>query len=404
MEQILILDFGSENTQKIARALRKEQVFCEILPFSASEEQIKAKNPKGIVLSGIKIKAKFKLPVDVPTLSVQDKLPNLKTFARKTCAVKDLWTPKTILKKTLADIKAQVGSGRVICGLSGGVDSSVVAALISKAIGKNLYCIFVDTGLLRKGDVERTQAFAKKLKLNIKTIDAAKLFLGRLAGVTEPEKKRKIIGNTFIEVFEKEAKKFKNASFLAQGTIYPDVIESLTPSGGVIKSHHNVGGLPEEMNLELVEPLYFLFKDEVRVLGKEAGVPDDILSSHPFPGPGLAVRCLGALTKADLDVLREADFIVREEIKKSGLDKKVWQAFAVLLPLKTVGIKNGKRTYEKACVIRVVNSIDAMTAEWTRVPFDLLAKMSMRIVNEVNGINKVVYDITSKPPSTIEWE
>lgn len=411
MEQILILDFGSQYTQLIARHLRGNKVYCEILPRTASLDEIQDKNIKGVILSGGKAAPLALAGLDVPFLAFKPEdinktagVTKVKNFALKTCKCKPNWTPALMLKKSIDDIKKQVGKGNVICGLSGGVDSTVVAALINKAIGKNLYCIFVDTGLLRLDDRARIVTIAKKLKLNIKIADESKLFLSRLKDVSDPEKKRKIIGATFIEVFEREAKKFKHAKFLAQGTIYPDVIESISPTGVTVKSHHNVGGLPEKMDLKLVEPLYFLFKDEVRLLGKEAGLPDEILNLHPCPGPGLAVRLLGAVSKPDLDILREADFIVRSEIKAAGLEKKVWQAFAILLPVRTVGIKNEKRTYEKACAVRVVNSVDAMTAQWTEVPFKVLRKISSRIVSEVNGINKVVYDITSKPPSTIEWE
>ncbi|MBT6715908.1 MAG: glutamine-hydrolyzing GMP synthase, partial [Elusimicrobiaceae bacterium] len=330
----------------------------------------------------------------------------LANFAHKICGCKASWTSKCIVKESVDEIKKTVGKGHVICGLSGGVDSSVAAALIQKAIGKNLYCVFVDTGLLRSDDKSKMKKLAKDLKLNLKIVDATNMFLKRLKGVSSPEKKRKIIGRAFIEVFNKEAKKFKDAGFLAQGTLYPDIIESVSVKGpsATIKSHHNVGGLPKRMKLKLVEPLRFLFKDEVRALGKELDIADDILSAHPFPGPGLAVRILGSIKWDDLEILRAADAIVREELHLSGWDKKSWQAFAVLLPVKAVGVMGDERTYEKALAIRCVNSTDGMTADWTRLPYDLLHKMSSRIISEIKGINKVVYDITSKPPSTIEWE
>jgi GMP synthase (glutamine-hydrolysing) len=331
----------------------------------------------------------------------------LKNFAREICAYKEKWTPASILKQSVEDVKKQVGpKGNIICGLSGGVDSTVVAALLRRAVGNRVFCIFVDTGLLRLGDRERTVRMAKEMKLNLKVVDAEKLFLKKLAGVADPEQKRKTIGKLFIEVFEKEAKKFKDAQFLAQGTLYPDVIESTSVKGpsATIKSHHNVGGLPEKMKLKLVEPVRFLFKDEVRALGRELGLKEEYIDLHPFPGPGLAVRLLGAVNKPDLDILRQADFIVRDVLKKTGWDKKSWQAFAVLLPVRTVGVMGDERTYERTCCVRAVNSVDGMTADWTRLPHDVLQEISSRIVSTIKGFNKVVYDITSKPPSTIEWE
>ncbi|WP_424244574.1 GMP synthase (glutamine-hydrolyzing) [Elusimicrobium posterum] len=510
MKQILILDFGSQYTQLIARRLREEQVYCEVLPFNTKYEEILEKDPAGIILSGgpcsayakgsphpderiysypkpilgicygmqllalhnggkvsaskkreygfseVKIKSKTsklfkgvpskitawmshgdgvsKLPKNFKLLAETQHAPSaaedvknnryalqfhpevvhtqygaqiLKNFAREICKYSEKWTPSSILKQSIEDARAQVGKqGHIICALSGGVDSTVVAALLRKAVGDRVYCIFVDTGLLRLGDRERTIKMAKQMKLNLKVIDAEKLFLGKLAGVSDPEKKRKIIGNTFIEVFEKEAKKFKDAQYLAQGTLYPDVIESTSVKGpsATIKSHHNVGGLPEKMKLKLVEPVRMLFKDEVRALGRELKLKSEFIDIHPFPGPGLAVRQLGAVNKADLEVLRKADFIVRDVLHKTGWDKKSWQAFAVLLPIKTVGVMGDERTYEKTAVIRIVNSVDGMTADWTRLPHDIMQEMSSRIVSETKGINKVVYDITSKPPSTIEWE
>ncbi|CAN2039085.1 GMP synthetase [Candidatus Magnetomoraceae bacterium gMMP-15] len=324
------------------------------------------------------------------------------------CNCKRDWTMKSFVKEEIAKIKEIVGDKKVILGLSGGVDSSVAAVLIHKAIGKNLKCIFVDNGLLRKDEAKKLEAvFKKRLNLNILMIDASDDFLVPLAGVSDPEKKRKIIGNVFIDVFDAQAKKIKNAEFLAQGTLYPDIIESRSAFGGptaVIKSHHNVGGLPEKMNLKLLEPLKFLFKDEVRALGKELELSDELIWRQPFPGPGLAIRIIGEVTARRLDILREVDFILLEEIRSSGYYKKLWQSFAVLLPLKSVGIMGDQRTYENIAAIRAVTSLDAMTADWAKLPHDLLGRISNRIINEVNGINRVVYDISSKPPATIEWE
>ena len=296
----------------------------------------------------------------------------------------------------------------MLCGLSGGVDSSVVAMLIHKAIGDRLTCIFVDNGLLRTNERQKVEhEFRDNFQINLDVVDAADRFLGKLEGVSDPEKKRKIIGNTFIEVFEEEARRLGNFEYLAQGTLYPDVIESISFKGGpsaVIKSHHNVGGLPEKMHLKLVEPLRELFKDEARKLGREIGLPDTMIQRQPFPGPGLAIRILGNVTKDRLKILREADKIILEEIKTANLYNKLWQSFAVLLPVKTVGVMGDARTYENVVAIRAVTSTDGMTADWAHLPYELLAQFSNRIINEVKGVNRVVYDISSKPPGTIEWE
>ncbi|MBI4802672.1 MAG: glutamine-hydrolyzing GMP synthase [Elusimicrobia bacterium] len=510
MHQILILDFGSQYTQLIARKLRSLKVYCEILPFHAPVEAILAKNPKGIILSGgpssvydrnapkpgpavlnlglpalgicygmqliavgtggrvhkaatreygfsrLKIRGGSKLfsgvpgeikvwmshgdeikslPAgfkalartgDVPVAAMENPerglygvqfhpevhhtrhgVKILRNFARDICGYKENWTPASFLEETVSGIKTQVGAGSVICALSGGVDSSVAAALAHRAIGGRLHCIFVDTGLLRSGDRERmTEVFKKKFHFNLKIADASKLFLSRLKGVTSPERKRKIIGHTFIEVFEREAKKIKGAAFLAQGTLYPDVIESVSVKGpsAVIKSHHNVGGLPRKMGLALVEPLRFLFKDEVRELGRRLAIPEEILMQHPFPGPGLAIRVLGDATEERLAVLRKADLIMREEIKNAGCYGGIWQAFCVLLPIKTVGVMGDERSYENVIALRCVESVDGMTADWSKLPYALMRDISSRIVGEVKGVNRVVYDITSKPPATIEWE
>jgi GMP synthase (glutamine-hydrolysing) len=304
-------------------------------------------------------------------------------------------------------MRKRIGDKKVICALSGGVDSSVAALLIHRAVGDNLTCIFVDNGLLRKGEAEKVRkTFEDHFHIRVIYLDARKRFLDRLKEITDPEKKRKIIGNEFIAVFEEEAKKIKDAEFLAQGTLYPDVIESVSFKGpsAVIKSHHNVGGLPDVMKLLLVEPLRELFKDEVRVLGEELGLPEEICWRHPFPGPGLAIRCIGRITEENLAVLRESDAIVLEEIKASGLYRDLWQAFAVILPIKSVGVMGDERTYESVVAVRAVTSLDGMTADWARLPDEVMGRISSRIINEVKGVNRVVYDITSKPPGTIEWE
>jgi GMP synthase (glutamine-hydrolysing) len=332
----------------------------------------------------------------------------LRNFLFRVCGCKRQWTMKSFIGKAIEEIRGEVAEKKVILGLSGGVDSSVTAVLLNKAIGGQLTCVFVDNGLLRKGEGERVAGlFRRHLGINLKFVNARKAFLEPLKGVIDPERKRKIIGRTFIRVFEDEALKIKGVRFLAQGTLYPDLIESRSAFGGpsaVIKSHHNVGGLPKRMRLKLIEPLRHLFKDEVRLLGKELGLPDDMIYRHPFPGPGLAVRIIGEVTTRRLSILREADDILIREIKKSNYYKRLWQSFALLLPLRSVGIMGDKRTYEHIVVIRAVNSLDAMTADWARLPSSLLGRISNRIINEVKGVNRVVYDISSKPPSTIEWE
>jgi len=329
----------------------------------------------------------------------------LKNFLYSICRFKPYWDPESILRLAEKEIKEKAGNEKVICGLSGGVDSATLSIILNNVCGKNALSVFVNNGLLRKGEAEKIIEVFKN-RINLKYVDAGEIFLKRLKGVADPEKKRKIIGNTFIQVFEKEARKF-GAKFLAQGTLYPDVIESVSPFGGPsarIKTHHNVGGLPEKLNLTLIEPFRFLFKDEVRDVAREVGLPDFIVNRHPFPGPGLAVRIIGSVDKNRLQILREADSIVMEEMKKAGLYSDVWQAFAVLLPVKSVGVMGDKRTYENVIAVRIVKSVDGMTADWARVPYDVLGGISSRIVNEVKGVNRVVYDITSKPPATIEWE
>ncbi|MBW1841554.1 MAG: glutamine-hydrolyzing GMP synthase [Deltaproteobacteria bacterium] len=332
----------------------------------------------------------------------------LRNFLYDVCGCKHSWNMKSFAKESIAQIKDIVGDKKIILGLSGGVDSSVTAMLIHRAVGNNLTCIFVDNGLLRKDEAQKLKKTLKKqLKINIRFVSAKTKFLKALAGVTDPERKRKIIGRVFMDVFEAEAKKIKGADFLAQGTLYPDIIESQSAFGGptsVIKSHHNVGGLPRKMKLKLVEPLKFLFKDEVRRLGKEIGLFDELIWRQPFPGPGLAIRIIGEITRKRLSILREVDDLLLEEIKNSGYYRKLWQSFAVLLPVKSVGVMGDKRTYENIAAIRAVTSKDAMTADWAKLPHKLLGTISNRIINEVTGVNRVVYDISSKPPSTIEWE
>jgi GMP synthase (glutamine-hydrolysing) len=509
-EKILVLDFGSQYTQLIARRIRENKVYSEIFPYNAPIEKIRAFAPRGIILSGgpssiydknapICDLGIFNLGVPVfgicygmqlmahslggevtraakreyggamllvddetdllwglsqkskvwmshgdsieimpegfaiightdnsPVAAMADKkrkfyalqfhpevahtdegMRVLQNFVFEICQCKPTWEMASFIEWSIANIRSEVKDKKVICALSGGVDSSVVALLIHRAIGDNLTCIFVDNGLLRKGEAEKVRkTFQDHFHIKLDFVDAKRRFLERLAGVSDPEKKRKIIGNEFIAIFEEEAKKIQDAEFLAQGTLYPDVIESVSLKGpsAVIKSHHNVGGLPEVMKLKLVEPLRELFKDEVRVLGQELGLPEEICWRQPFPGPGLAIRCIGGITEATLEILRESDAIVIEEIKIAGLYKKIWQAFAVILPIQSVGVMGDERTYDKVVAVRAVTSLDGMTADWAHIPYDVLGKISGRIINEVRGVNRVVYDITSKPPGTIEWE
>ena len=331
----------------------------------------------------------------------------LKNFVRDICGCTGEWNASSFIEESLKRIKEQVGDDKVICALSGGVDSTVTAVLLHKAIGKNLYCVHVDSGTMRKNESKMIyDLFAEHFDLQITLVEAQDLFLDKLAGVSDPEKKRKIIGNTFIEVFDNEAKKLNGIKWLAQGTLYPDVIESVSVKGpsATIKTHHNVGGLPEKMNMKLIEPFRELFKDEVRNVGRELGIPEWFIARHPFPGPGLGIRVLGAIDREKLALLQEADEIYIEEIKKAGLYDEIWQAFAVLLPVKSVGVMGDNRTYEYTCALRAVTSVDGMTAEFYHFPFPLLEKISNRIINEIRGINRVTYDITSKPPGTIEWE
>ena len=334
----------------------------------------------------------------------EDGTQMLKNFVVDVCGCKQDWSPASFIESTVAELKAQLGDDKVVLGLSGGVDSSVAAVLLNKAIGKNLTCIFVDHGMLRKNEFKNVMADYECLGLNVIGVDASEKFFSELAGVAEPEKKRKIIGKGFIDVFDVEAHKIKDAKWLAQGTIYPDCIESLSITGTVIKSHHNVGGLPEKMNLKLCEPLRLLFKDEVRRVGRELGMPEHLITRHPFPGPGLAVRILGDITPEKVRILQDADDIFIQGLRDWGLYDKVWQAGVILLPVQSVGVMGDERTYERAVALRAVTSTDAMTADWAHLPYEFMGKVSNDIINKVKGVNRVTYDISSKPPATIEWE
>ncbi len=513
-ERIIILDFGSQYTQLIARKVRENGVFAELHPYTISEQALADLQPKGIILSGSPFSVYAEgapLPVfDVFAFAEARKIPVLglcyglqliaqtqggavdkaakrefgyaaleivaesplwkgippssqvwmshgdsltafpkgfdiigKTENAPYCALQNLerkifglqfhpevhhstdgktmlanflfevcgctggWDAGSFVEEAVQEIRAKVGTGGVICALSGGVDSTVAAVLLHKAIGKQLHCIHIDNGLMRSNESRTVvELFKTHFDLSIDFVDASDLFLSRLEGISDPEQKRKIIGKTFIEVFDTEAKKFGDAEFLAQGTLYPDVIESVSFKGPsvTIKTHHNVGGLPENMKLRLVEPFRELFKDEVRAVGRLLGVPGWFIDRHPFPGPGLAIRVPGTITREKLEILRKADDIYLDEIRTSGLYNEIWQAFAVLLPVQTVGVMGDERTYEYVCALRAVTSVDGMTANWFPMPYDVLARMSNRIVSEVRGINRVVYDVSSKPPATIEWE
>lgn len=507
-ELVLIIDFGGQYNQLIARRVRECGIYCEIVPYTYSLDKIKDKNPKGIIftggpnsvfeegaptvdpklfelnipilgicyghqliahllggevksskrreygktevnLSGQSVLFKdieganqcwmshtyyvSKVPTGFTVIANSEECPTaamsnderkiygvqfhpevehtpfgkdmLKNFLFGVCNLKGDWTMASFAESKIEEIKALVGDKKVLCALSGGVDSSVAAVLVHKAVGKQLTCIFVDHGLLRKDEGDQVEkVFKEQFDMNLIRVNAQERFLNKLKGVTEPEKKRKIIGEEFIRVFEEEANKLGEIDYLVQGTIYPDVVESGTNTSATIKSHHNVGGLPEDMNFELIEPLRELFKDEVRAVGEELGIPHELVWRQPFPGPGLAIRVLGEVTEEKLFITREADAIFREEIAKAGLEGNIWQYFACLPNIQSVGVMGDERTYSHAVALRAVTSSDGMTSDWAHIPYEVLDKVSRRIVNEVKGVNRVVYDITSKPPATIEWE
>ncbi len=507
-EMVIVLDFGGQYSQLIARRIRELKVFCEMLPYTTPLEEIKEKRPMGIIFSGgpssvyedgapscdpgiydlaipilgicygmqlmafqlggvvaradrreygktvLEVTAGDDLlccldsreqcwmshgdRVDspppgftvtartgqAPVAAMADYRRKLyavqfhpevahtpkgqdilRQFLYRVCGCSGTWNMGSFIEHSVAETRARVGNGRVLCALSGGVDSSVAAVLVSRAVGDRLTCVFVNHGLLRKGEAESVvETFREGFNISLVYVDASDRFLQKLAGVTDPERKRKIIGEEFIRVFEEEAARLGRIDFLVQGTLYPDVVESGTATAAVIKSHHNVGGLPEKMRFALVEPLRWLFKDEVRALGKELGMPDHVVWRQPFPGPGLAVRIIGEITRERLDILREADHVVTEEIRKAGLDREIWQYFAVLPGLRSVGVMGDDRTYWHTVAVRAVHSHDGMTADWVRLPYEVLERISNRIVSEIRGVNRVVYDITSKPPATIEWE
>ncbi len=432
-DMILILDLGSDENTVLARMIRDLGVYSEIKPHDITEEELaKLDNVKGIILNGgplnivdgkaIEVRD-FIYDAGVPVLAVNyaaakgerclDQWPAeeeamravVNSFLFDTCHAEANWNMKNFVADQIELIRRQVGDKKVLLALSGGVDSSVVAALLIKAIGKQLVCVHVNHGLMRKGESESViEVFRNQMDANLIYVDASERFLTKLEGITDPEQKRKIIGAEFIRVFEEEARKLEGIDFLAQGTIYPDIVESGTKTAKVVKSHHNVGGLPEDMNFELVEPLYYLFKDEVRACGLELGLPHDMVFRQPFPGPGLGVRCLGAITRERLEAVRESDAILREEFAKAGLDKKVWQYFTIVPDFKSVGVKNNARCFEYPVIIRAVNTIDAMTASIEQIDWPVLAKITDRILKEVKNVNRVCYDLSPKPCATIEWE
>lgn len=432
-DMILILDLGNSENTTLARAIRDLGVYSEIKAHDITADEFnKLNNVKGIIINGGPLNIvngeaitvnDFVYELGLPVLAVdyaQAKCENtlaqwpndeaemkdiIKHFIFDVCHAEANWNMKNFVEDQVELIRQQVGDKKVLLALSGGVDSSVVAALLIKAIGKQLVCVHVNHGLMRKGESESVvEVFKNQLDANLVYVDASERFLSKLAGVADPEAKRKIIGAEFIRVFEEEARKLEGIDFLAQGTIYPDIVESGTKTAKVVKSHHNVGGLPEDMKFELVEPLYYLFKDEVRACGLELGLPHDMVFRQPFPGPGLGVRCLGEITKDRLEAVRESDAILREEFANAGLDQKVWQYFTIVPNFKSVGVKNNARCFEYPVIIRAVNTIDAMTASIEPVDFEILNKITNRILNEVEGVNRVCYDLTPKPCGTIEWE
>ena len=415
-ETVVLINCGCEGIQKLARAVRSQKVYTMVIPYSASAERVSAEKPAGLILvadgnGALLDEAKQKFAVcGVPMMVITEPENSVQAavdFCFKECKCTGSWDLDSFIDDAIADIRAQVGNEHVVLGLSGGVDSSVVAALIHKAIGDKLICVFVDHGLLRKNEKEMVkEIFERNFGMNLVVVDAADRFLDKLVGVTDPEQKRKTIGKEFIEVFA-EAAAASKAPFLGQGTIYPDILESISFDGnpnGVIKSHHNVGGLPENLKFKLVEPVERLFKDEVREVGRKLGLPSELIDRHPFPGPSLGVRHVGEIRRETLAILREADSIVTEELLSSGWYHRTWQTFAIFVPVKTTGIRDGRRSYDYVVAIRSINSVDAVTAEVVQLPWELLFKMSDRIIKEVPGVNRVVYDITQKPPGTIEWE
>ncbi|NLB10789.1 MAG: glutamine-hydrolyzing GMP synthase [Clostridiaceae bacterium] len=426
-DRILILDLGSTKNTDLARDIRGLGVYSEIHPHDISLAELRQiPGVKGIILNGgpncfvegEKITAAPEIQlVGVPVLAIDYQgskpwpedgeagMAELRDFVFNNCKAKANWTVENFVAEKISEIKTRVGEEKVLLALSGGVDSSVLTALLHKALGRNVISVHVDNGLMRKDEsAEVVRVFRDEIGANVIYVDAAERFLSKLAGVSDPEKKRKTIGAEFIRIFEEEAGKLDNVRFLAQGTIYPDIVESGTKTVKGVKSHHNVGGLPEDMNLQLLEPLKTLFKDEVRAAGINLGLPAELVYRQPFPGPGLAVRCLGAITAERLKAVRESDAILREEFARAGLDKKVWQYFTVVPEFRSVGIKDSQRSYEYPCIIRAVNTVDAMTAAIEEIPYDLLAHITQRITHEVPGINRVLYDLTPKPTGTIEWE
>lgn len=410
MKRILVVDGGSLHAQDVARQVRRLGVYSEIVPGSAAVQALDGRELSGIIVVGMVSArlAEVLAEMAVPVLSLDDGLisdRDLESFLSEACGAEREWNMDNFLVWAVENIRSQVGKGRAICGLSGGVDSAVAAVLVHRAVGDQLTCIFVDHGFMRAGEGDQiVDTFQRRFGIPLVHVQAEDRFLGRLAGVEDPEQKRKLIGIEFIRVFEEEASKLGDVSFLVQGTVYPDVLESGMGPGTLVKSHHNVGGLPEDLQLALVEPLRTLFKDEVRELGAKLGIPKEVLWRHPFPGPGLAVRVLGEVTREKLAILRQADAIVIEEIRKAGWYDRIWQAAVVLTNVRAVGVQRGSRTYDYVAGLRFVNSRDGMTADWVRVPHELLATISERLLVEVEGVGRVVYDISPKPPATIEWE